>query len=90
MKNLSIEEATALCEWAKLNQNKNWGVWFNYPITGCSYLQFDNNPLVVKFDQTTSFGTLKFKRIGWNRRIPGSGPSITFANLMYEIESIKR
>jgi len=86
MKNLSIDEATSLYKWANENHKENWGVWMNYPISGCSFLQFEDNPLDVKFDEMTSFGTLKFKRIGWGRRISGKEASITFRALSYELE----
>lgn len=88
MKTLSTEQATALYKWAKENHSKNWGLWFNCPLEGCSFLQFDSNPLVVKFDETTVFGSLKFKRIGWTKRISGKGASTTFFALSLELEKI--
>lgn len=85
MRTLTTNEAIALCEWADENHDQNWGGWGNYPVGGCAFLQFDNNDLVFKFDEMTKFGTLKFKRIGWGRKIPGKEPSITFFHLKYEL-----
>lgn len=85
MRTLSTEEVTALIDWAKENHSKNWGVWSDYPLTGCTFLQYDNNRLIVKFDEAASFGSLKFKRIGWDRRMPGKEAAITFSALAYEL-----
>ena len=86
MKTLTLNEVKALCEWAIENHSNNWGGWNNYPLTGCSYLQFEDNPLVVKFDDIAEFAGEKFKRIGWNRRIPGREPVITFSLLLSELK----
>jgi hypothetical protein len=77
-KQLTTSEVIALWQWAVKNHNTNWGVWDNYPVSGCSYLQYDNNRLIVKFDGIAEYQEEKFKRIGWDRRIPGNEPSITF------------
>jgi len=79
MRTLQTSEVVALWNWAVKNQSSNWGGWGDYPVTGCSYLQFDNNNLVVKFDSIVEYQGEKFKRIGWGRRIPGNEPSITFS-----------
>jgi hypothetical protein len=86
MRTLSIQEATALCQWAINYHLINWGIWGNYPISGCSFLQFEDNPLVVKFDETTEFNGEKFKRIGWSRRIPGKESSVTFSSIISELK----
>ncbi len=81
MNKLTHNEAIALYNWAVENHSKNWGVWSNYPILGCAYLQYDNNPIIIKFDTLMSYEGETFKRIGWGRRIPGKEPAITFAGL---------
>src|SRR5690554_5482345 len=81
MKTLTTSEAVALWTWAAANHSKNWGTWTDYPVGGCSYLQFDNNQLVVKFDRTVSYQGETLKRIGWGRNIPGKEKAITFAGL---------
>ena len=88
MKTLTLEDATALCHWAIAYRNTNWGSWEDYPVSGCSYLQFDDNPVVIKFDNMVEFSGEKFKRIGWSRRIPGKENAITFSWLMFEVKKI--
>ena len=86
MRTLTQEEATELCRWAIAHYSTNWGSWNNYPVAGCSYLQYDDNPLVVKFDETIEFAGERFKRIGWSRRIPGKESSITFSSIISELK----
>ena len=86
MKELSLKQAEALCKWAIENHETNWGVWGNYPLSGCSYLQYDNNRLIVKFDEMMSFAGETFKRIGWDRNIPQSNKAITFSTLFSQLK----
>jgi hypothetical protein len=86
MRTLSIQEAEALCRWAIANRGTNWGSWTNYPVDGCSYLQFDDNPVVIKFDESVEFGEKIFRRIGWSRRIPGKDNCTTFSWIMWELK----
>lgn len=88
IRNLTIAEAEALCRWAIDHYNTNWGTWSKYPVSGCSYLQFDDNPLVVKFDEMVQFSDEKFKRIGWGRKIPGKENAVTFSWLISEVKKI--
>lgn len=78
---LSTSEVIALWQWAVANHETNCGTWGNYPVSGCSYLQFDNNPVVIKFDTIVEYNGESFKRIGWGRIIPGNEPAITFGML---------
>lgn len=87
MKKLTLNQVTALCKWAIENKGENWGTWnSNYPVIGCSYLQYEDNPIVVKFDETVEFAGEKFKRIGWNRNIPGHESFTTFSSLLDELK----
>lgn len=86
MRTLTQEEAIELCKWAIEHYSTNWGSWNNYPVSGCSYLQFEDNPIVIKFDETVEFGGEKFKRIGWSRRIPGKENSITFSSIIFDLK----
>lgn len=88
MRTLTIEEATELCRWAIAHRDTNWGTWGNYPVAGCSYLQFDDNPIVIKFDSMIEFSDEKFKRIGWSRRIPGKENAVTFSWLISEVKKM--
>lgn len=87
MRNLSDQEAIALYNWGRIYHSVNWGTWKNYPLPGCSYLQFDTNPLVVKFDQVVKYRDEKFKRLGWERNVPGKGLKSTFGALHVTIPS---
>lgn len=78
---LTTNEAITLWQYAIKNHSKNWGSWFDYPVNGCSYLQFEDNQMVIKFDQMVTYGGETFKRIGWGRRIPGKEAAITFSTL---------
>lgn len=82
MRVLTHKEAADLYTWAVENHKLNWGGWSNYPVTGCSYLQFDDNPLVVKFDEVVRYQGENFKRILWSRGSIGRGPCIHFATLL--------
>lgn len=86
MEKLSTEKVEALCRWAIENHSKNWGCWSEYPIGGATYLQFGNNPIVIKFDQMVEFNGEKFKRIGWGRSIPGKEKAITFSSLISDLK----
>ena len=90
MRNLTTQEVIALWQWAVTNHETNWGTWGNYPVSGCSYLQFDNNPVVIKFDSTVEYNGEKFKRIGWGRRVPGNEPAISFSMLFDLIPKAER
>lgn len=74
---LSKELATEIINWYNQNGNTNWGDWSNYPKlpVGAKYLQYDDNPCVIKLDQPLSIaGTefLGFKYIATNWRCPGA------------------
>jgi hypothetical protein len=86
MKELTLNEVKSLYEWVLLNKNKNWGTWNNYPVSGCSYQQYDNNPIVIKFDEMRTFAGERFKRISWNRNCPGKEPFICFYDLFSELK----
>jgi hypothetical protein len=50
MRTLTTEEVTALCQIA--HESTNWETWDgSYPLPGCRYLQYETNPIVVKFDE---------------------------------------
>jgi len=88
MRTLTEKEAIALCKWAIENYETNWGSWKDYPIDGCTYLQYEDNPIVIKFDTIVVFAGEKFKRIGWGRKIPGNESAITFSFLMFELKKM--
>lgn len=91
------EQQTELYNWIKSHEDSNWGSWGNYPkVPGHpKFLQYDNAPVVVKFDQTVEFynyrtgQTMHTRYISASRRCPGGGSDFVLASQIAPEDVVK-
>lgn len=68
MKNLTNNEVAKLLFWAETTGKSNWGVWGNYPLSGCTYTSIEDCQIFIKFDKKVEYRGETFTHIVSSRK----------------------
>lgn len=86
MKKLTDHEVAQLLFWVQNNENKNWGTWGNYPLPLCSYNQYQDCKVYIKFDMPHEYRGLKFTYLVSSRLYATNRNKKTIQELIWEYE----
>lgn len=71
MKTLTKEDATKVISWYDKVGKNNWGLWSDYPLSGCSYTSFDTCHCRILFDNPFELDGETYNCISDSRNVPG-------------------